>query len=266
MSCRKQSHLWGQTRLLRDLCSQILKIFNDRFCITSLDSLYQSLSVLMQQNYTSTRFRVFLDWGHCVWHSVFCTNSISFKFFSQGIWLKHTYIITWSPSKRGGDWFLTLKLELLMYKALVPSLGGKKISFSHLNVTARIPLIAGRSIKVSQELEIYIYSMSFHEMEIHLSDFSRSLLQALLLPQSWLHCSGMKSTWSKLRFRHHKMDQSSVQAPWVCLWGKALPTNASWKRTLCCAEAHICLWCLWAKPPFATSWRQITLEMYVCMW
>lgn len=149
MSCRKQSHLWGQTRLLRDLCSQILKIFNDRFCIKSLDSLYQSLSVLMQQNCTSTRFRVFLDWGHCVWHPVFCTNSISFKFFSQGIWLKLTYIITWSPSKRGGDRFLTLKLELLMYKALVPSLGGKKISFSHLNVTARIPLIAERSIKGS---------------------------------------------------------------------------------------------------------------------
>lgn len=148
MSCRKQSHIWGQTRLLRDLCSRILKIFNDRHCITSLDNLYQSLSVLMQQNCTSTRFRVFLDWGHCAWHPVFCTNSVSFMFFSQEIWLKRTYIITRISSKRDGDPFLTLKLELLMHKAPV-ALRGKRISFSHLNVTAWIPLTAGRSIKGS---------------------------------------------------------------------------------------------------------------------
>jgi len=46
MSCSKQGHLWVQCRLLMDLGSWVLKIFNDRHCATSLGILHQSLTVL----------------------------------------------------------------------------------------------------------------------------------------------------------------------------------------------------------------------------
>lgn len=113
-------------------------------------------------------------------------------------------------------------------------------------------------------------------MEIHLSDFSdpsagtfvTPVLSSLLRDEHYTR---------QLQCRHHNITRAMVKytelcAEMICLWERHCPPKLVGKG--CCTVQKLTFPCddllevwLWAKPDFATRWRQRTLEMYVfCNW